>query len=402
MGKSNIKLTLDIVKDRLESINPNIEIISDEYVNANTHLKCICKIDGYKWEVKWSNLSQGKGCPKCNNKIKLTIDEVKSNISKINSSIEVISKEYTNAKTNLDFRCLIDGNVWKATYDNVHNKGNGCPKCKAMKHSERTKFKLEEVLDKIKIKNPNINILTKYYEGNSSPVECECAIDGYRWSTNWGKLLSGRGCQMCGGSAKLTMDFIRGKLSLLSPNIEIIDEIYNNARQPMKCRCITHNHIWKISWDNLSKGKGCPKCGILKCSGRNSPHWNGTSELSEYLRKYITEWKKSSFRKYNYRCDITSDNKDLIIHHLVSFGRILDITLDELNIESKGQIINYSDLELYIIKSKFIDNHYKYGLGVCLNRDIHIEFHKKYGYGNNTPEQYFEFKKNKISISNSV
>ena len=59
------KLTLEEVKNKLFMINGNIEIISTEYINAKTHLKCKCLLDGYEWYSAWVNLGKGKGCPKC-------------------------------------------------------------------------------------------------------------------------------------------------------------------------------------------------------------------------------------------------------------------------------------------------------------------------------------------------
>lgn len=43
----------------------NIEILS-EYINANTKIKCSCKIDGHIWFPTSSSLLNGCGCPQCN------------------------------------------------------------------------------------------------------------------------------------------------------------------------------------------------------------------------------------------------------------------------------------------------------------------------------------------------
>ncbi|PZT57538.1 hypothetical protein DN757_02415 [Paenibacillus silvae] len=49
------------------------------------------------------------------------------------------------------------------------------------------------------------------------------------------------------------------------------------------------------------------------------------------------------------------------------------------------------DVLLEKIRKLCVEKHYKYGLGVPLRRDLHIDFHVQYGYGNNTYEQFLEF-----------
>lgn len=49
----------------VEKLNPNIEVI-DEYAGCETPILHRCRIDGYKWNARPSNILQGQGCPKCN------------------------------------------------------------------------------------------------------------------------------------------------------------------------------------------------------------------------------------------------------------------------------------------------------------------------------------------------
>ena len=59
------KLSLEEIKNRLNSVNPNIEILSKEYLKDSVKLQCKCKIDGYEWKTTWSNLRRSASCPKC-------------------------------------------------------------------------------------------------------------------------------------------------------------------------------------------------------------------------------------------------------------------------------------------------------------------------------------------------
>ena len=73
----------------------------------------------------------------------------------------------------------------------------------------------------------------------------------------------------------------------------------------------------------------------------------------------------------------------------------MEVHIDITQIELKDKISDYSDDEIIKLKDTCLELHYKYGLGVCLTKEIHEEFHKIYGYGNNTKEQFQEFLNNK-------
>ena len=70
---------------------------------------------------------------------------------------------------------------------------------------------------------------------------------------------------------------------------------------------------------------------------------------------------------------------------------ILNETLEYLQIEIKEKFEDYSEEELDDIVKTFLEKQNNYPLGVCLKKDIHKQFHDKYGYGNNTIEQWNEF-----------
>ena len=130
-------------------------------------------------------------------------------------------------------------------------------------------------------------------------------------------------------------------------------------------------------------------------SGENNSNWNGgITNISEYLRHSIKDWKLDTLKFYNYKCDITHNRKNLIVHHLYNFNLILKELFEITNIEIKQTINDYTDEELNILKEKCLELHYKYGLGVVLSEDIHKKFHSIYGKVHNTKEQYYEFKNN--------
>lgn len=157
-------------------------------------------------------------------------------------------------------------------------------------------------------------------------------------------------------------------------------------------------HEWetRVEYRTLNKSN-CFKCYIenrfINFNGDTNPNWNGgVTESRKYLRDFMSEWKKDSFKNSNYKCVLSDSKVNLEIHHLYGFEMIIQEIFIELNIDIRVRIKDYSDEELRLLESKCLEIHYRHPLGVCLTRDIHKLFHNQYGVKNNTHEQFEEFK----------
>ena len=217
---------------------------------------------------------------------KLTHEEVVQRVQHINANIKIIGK-YVNATTKLKCKCLIDGYEWDVLSSNLFN-GQGCPMCGlALNRQHQTKTHDTFVKEMENI-NPNIVIIGKYI-GNHQHIECKCLKCNYIWSATPHNLLKGRRCPECAkiSRAKLlrtTHEEFVVKLQNVNPYIKVIDKYYDSHTK-IDCQCLSCNHIWSASPNNLLRGYGCPKCNESK----------GEKVISQILAKwhiaYMTQYK---------------------------------------------------------------------------------------------------------------
>lgn len=142
-------------------------------------------------------------------------------------------------------------------------------------------------------------------------------------------------------------------------------------------------------WKNESN----PQYNSQRFGELNPNYKGGISELCQELRRNIKQWKLDSAENCNYKCFFSKERFDNI-HHLYSFNSIVEDTLSELELPLYENISLYSNEELLKIINKCIEIHYRYPLGICLSEKYHAKFHMEYGYGNNTPEQFYKFVEN--------
>lgn len=159
-------------------------------------IRCQCSIDGYEWESKLSNLLQGKGCSKCAKNIRLDVNIIKETIKTINSNIDILSKEYINNREKLECKCKIDGYEWKASWSNLQ-EGKGCPKCAIKKVHDNQRLEFDYIKDKLKIIRPNYEFVSKEYINAQTKLKIHCLIHNHVWETTWTHLCEGKGCPCC-------------------------------------------------------------------------------------------------------------------------------------------------------------------------------------------------------------
>ena len=131
---------------------------------------------------------------------------------------------------------------------------------------------------------------------------------------------------------------------------------------------------------------------VLNCHKDKSYNYNN---LIIYARSRIVYWYKKTKENNRGICQVTHRQCDNIaIHHIRSVDLLCEEAMNILNLDAREKLSDYSDKELDDFIDCFLQLHNSYNEFICIDRNIHIDFHNKYGYGNNTREQWEEYIKN--------
>lgn len=201
------KKTHEDFVEQIKIINPNIEILGN-YEGNKIKIECKCLKCGNLWNPTPSDLIQKRSCPKCaielrKKKRRKSHEDFLYELNQKNPNIEVLGK-YINAKTKIKCKCKIDNYIWESTPDTLLSKSSdscGCPICRLRKFkNQKTKKDRKTFIKEMKEINPNIKILTNYFNAKVK-VKCECLKCGYIWWARPNGLVSHKtGCPYCNNS----------------------------------------------------------------------------------------------------------------------------------------------------------------------------------------------------------
>lgn len=382
-----------------------LETKKEDYINTHQKLDLTCKCGNHFVADFHRIKSTGKlFCNDCGfilsgEKQRKNGQEVYDLFASKNLIPQFKPKDYTNAHQLLPFICMnhINSGIQNISYSNLKNRVP-CKYCNIDSNRVKMKEKYKNIVDKTNLIFHDIVIIN-----GKTMIQFVCPIhtnEGIQ-TIEQSNFSSGQRCKYCGHEYVANIRRKNGKDVIMSYTNNGFEPLFNegdyiNNTQKLPCICNKHKTIGIIysTYADVNSGKGCMECGKEKISGENHYLWKGgISPLHNYLRYKINDWKRNSLKKYNYSCGITGiKSNDLVVHHIYGFNLILDEVLFELNLDIRKEINLYSDKELLLIENLLIKKHYEHGLGIPLLSYIHDIYHKVYGKGNNTYEEFNEFK----------
>lgn len=131
----------------------------------------------------------------------------------------------------------------------------------------------------------------------------------------------------------------------------------------------------------------------LKLYRRDPDEETNYSTLNRFFARQSNTWRRLSINKCgNGACFLTGDEAE-DVHHLYSRNLIIRDTLLALRLKDEDIIdINScsKNLKNALLKEYRLQEQ-KHPFGIYLSQDVHCKFHRIYGCGDNTPEQFIEF-----------
>ena len=264
----------------LQVIQPNI-IVLEQYYNAKTKILHKCNICECEWQAIPNSILQGKGCPKCGNRIKKTHEQYLQEVLNRNSKIQVAEK-YINGDTKILHKCMVCGCEWSAKPVDIL-QGKGCPVCSGhmVVQGINDLYTTHPHLIKEWDYKKNINLSPfQVSAGSGKKVWWKCNECGHEWEAFvYNRTGIGKGCPECGKQSSIksrtkTHDKYVKEVADLNSNIEVIG-IYTTANIKVLHKCKIDGYEWLASPHSILQGTGCPIC--------NASH--GEMEIKKYLEK---------------------------------------------------------------------------------------------------------------------
>ncbi|NVM28771.1 MAG: hypothetical protein HWN65_08005 [Candidatus Helarchaeota archaeon] len=343
------EVKLEELKEVVRQHHKGGEILSTEYINGYTKIKCRC-VEGHIWEAMPYSVREGHWCLKCSGKKKgleqkSSLEALKEFLRQHHKGGEILSTEYINKRTKITIRCA-EGHIWEITPDNL-KQGKWCPLCNIKINEQISLKSLEMIFNKKFSKfrpdwlinnQGNQMELDGYNEELALAIEYQ-GVQHYKYHKFFHKSMKDYKQRKANDKLKRELcnkngitlievpytverdkiqDYIINECKKKNVNIakivdkinikelnitssklkelrkyvrqhhkgaEILSTVYINNRTKIAVRC-EEGHVWEITPNNIKQGHWCPQCVAEEQALKPERRQNALEELKEYVRQH--------------------------------------------------------------------------------------------------------------------
>lgn len=275
-NKIPLEIVISKILEKCELLNYDFLGFDGEYKNINeTYFTLKCNNDEHVWKTRYCKFIKcNSKCPKCSRRLKLSKEEVYTNIinicEKLNLTFLGFDGEYKNTnKSYFTLKCNKDDYTWKTTYNTITNKNfKQCPMC-----SKKPIISKLEFISKIEERYKNMNYIFlgfENYKKSESTLKIKCNNDDYTWITSYNSFIyQNHNCPKCSGNAKLKyndfIDNINKRCDELNYTfvgfLDDFDKKLYIQSQKFKLKCNIDGYEWETTYKNFYVNKRkCSKC----------------------------------------------------------------------------------------------------------------------------------------------
>lgn len=183
------KLTLEQIKEYINKVEPTYTLLSDKYINSKSKLLFKCN-KNHIYRATWHDFISGTRCSICRGTPKKTLKEIKKFAKSI--GYKLLSKKYNNCMEKLLWKCTNNHIIKMRTND--LKTGYRCRKCSIKKYSNKRRNSINLV--KQYINKYNYKLISKKYKNQKTKLILKCN-NNHIFNTCWSSFKSGNRCPIC-------------------------------------------------------------------------------------------------------------------------------------------------------------------------------------------------------------
>ena len=234
-----------------------------DYTGCKDYVTIICPKEGHGpfQQTPDSHINNKAGCQMCSNeRTSLRMSDTQEDflrkaVQVHGNTFDYSKVHYVDSQTYVTIICQEEGHGEFPQVPSSHLQGVGCIKCSGTYQSNTDEF----IQKSIKKHGYKYDYSKVDYINCHTPVIIGCEYHGYFEQVASGHL-SGRGCDICGGTASLTTEIAIVRFQEQHGDIYDYSKCeYVNCSTNMTIICRKHGEFQQ-TYDNHSRGAGCPSC----------------------------------------------------------------------------------------------------------------------------------------------